>query len=771
MKPQFESTPELATDLEWHLQNGKASQAALAGLLVSEFYSDAFRLSWAVLGDLDRARQTVERAFISALVNQYRYRLGQDARTWLFRFVIQEVEKSAGDQNGPGNYWIERPAASLDRLDGFLRSLEVGERQALFASILLGWQPLEVSELTGVEVARIERIIDDFRQTSRQYFSQTQSFPSKLSLEQALLDRFPKSSLTDDEQAAIAARLVRAAERIIARKMGFMRLWETCLTAAGVVLVAGLILWLNQMLPELPPKGVTSTPTARVVRVTRVVLVPVTRTVLNSSGSTSSRQFRQRGAQAPVLLPPLPPPLNPASTPQDVIRRLTSSQSLWSTIWVDAQLTRNGPTGYIGPPDVTYEQAWIDNPSKRSIELSGKSSDRPDWVYMLDGTAGTQISRKFPQPQNFPGDQPLKSEQLRAMIFPLNSDWLSSGNDLVIGKLVSVIGRKALRVSVVNPAGFLQAQLWVDVETGVILRELRFTGDRSQIQIADFSLTKITYNEQFSESLFDPQARLAFGFSTDASGLVGKLQDDQAPMENTLAHQPFAAGLAPNGFNPAQAQLFFRFPDTFYTNATSTVVDILAGGYTLGKAQFGNPWTMICARSPDGGVIAFVSQPSEMQSGDASLYWFGLENVNQVHQVSKDLVVDDFTFSPDGQKLSFFGRLAGQERGAIYIYDLQNGVLQPLLDRNSADSLVWSPDGQYLAMTSAPSMYGTRDALVVDVHNGTIVAHDRYNWQGDFTLDPLSPDWPTLTWRTPKGSPVAFPVSMGGMEACVQPPD
>jgi dipeptidyl aminopeptidase/acylaminoacyl peptidase len=191
----------------------------------------------------------------------------------------------------------------------------------------------------------------------------------------------------------------------------------------------------------------------------------------------------------------------------------------------------------------------------------------------------------------------------------------------------------------------------------------------------------------------------------------------------------------------------------------------------LGKAQFGNPWTMICARSPDGGKIGYVSQPSDPQSGDASLHWLELQNVDLVHQVSGDLTVDNFAFSYDGQKLAFFGRQAGQTRGAVYIYDLHNGVLQQLLERNSADSLVWSPDGQYLAMTSAPSMFGTRDASVVDVHAGDILAHDRYNWQGDFTLDPLSPDWPTLSWRNPEGSPVKFPVSMGGLEACVQPPE
>jgi DNA-directed RNA polymerase specialized sigma24 family protein len=770
MRPKFESTPELSSDLEWHLQNGKASRVALASLLVSEFYSDALRLSWAILGDLHQARQVVELAFTSALVNQYRYRLGQNAQTWLYRFVIQAVEKLASVQIGSRKLMDERQAALNDPLEGFLQSMHAEERWALYASILLGWQPAQAAELAGVEVACMRQLVEEFHKRAGRPISFDQSYQANLNLEQVLMDRYPRQSLREDEQADIAARLVSAAERSASRRMSIMRLWETCLTAAGVILVAGLILWLNQTLPETPVQGKTSTPTPRVIRVTRVVLVPVTRTVLNSGGRSGALQFRQRGPQASPVLPPLPP-LSTASTPKDVIQRLTSSQSLWSTIWVDAQLTLNGPAGYIGPPDITYEQAWIDKPASRSIELSGKSSTDPDWVYMLDGSTGTQIDRKTSQRQDFPSDQLLKSEQLRAMMFPLNSDWLSSGGSLVVGKLGSYIGRPALQVKVMNASGFLQAHLWVDVETGVILREMRFSGDHSQIQIEDFSITEITYNNQFPQNLFNPQARLAFGFSSDAGGLVGKFERNLAPSENSLAHQPFAAGLAPNGFNPAQAQLFFRFPETYDTGVPSAIVDVLAGGYTLGKAQFGNPWTMICARSPDGGKIGYVSQPSDPQSGDASLHWLELQNVDLVHQVSGDLTVDNFAFSYDGQKLAFFGRQAGQTRGAVYIYDLHNGVLQQLLERNSADSLVWSPDGQYLAMTSAPSMFGTRDASVVDVHAGDILAHDRYNWQGDFTLDPLSPDWPTLSWRNPEGSPVKFPVSMGGLEACVQPPE
>jgi DNA-directed RNA polymerase specialized sigma24 family protein len=767
MNPQFDSPLELSSDLEWLLQNGKASRVALAHFLVSEFYADAVRLSWAILEDIDQAHQTVIQAFTAALVNQYRFRVGQNARIWLYRFVIQSIRNAITAQKGSRDLIAAEELASEPGIAGLPLGLDEQDKWALFVSVLLGWQPLECAELIGVEVTRVERLLDTIHLAASQLFSSVHSYYLVNTLERTLSNRYPPQSLSEDQQAEIAARLVRAAEQRTAQNLRLIRFWEIFSIAVGVIVVTGLILWFNQALPDISPPGAVKTPTAPVLRVTRVVLIPITAT---AEGIT---RFQKDDTVPPAAteLPSLPPPLDANSTPAEVMQRLTSSQSLWSTIWVDAQLTLNGPAGYIGPPDVTYEQAWVDRSGKRSIELSGKSSSYPDWVYAASGNAASQIDRQLSQPQHSPSSQLLKSESLRAMLFPLNSDWLSSAENLVIGHTTRYIGRDTLLVSVMNASDFLQAQLWVDVETGVILRELRYSGDPSQTQTANFSITKISYNDNFSDALFDPQARLDAGFSADPGGLAGKSKNQLVPDENSPAHQAFAAALAPDGFNPAQSQLFFRFPETFNTGAASAEVDVLAGAYLLGKARLGNPWTAMCVRSPGGQKIAYVSQPANTASGDASLHWFDLQNVSEDHLVSEDLAVDNFAFSYNGQELAFFGRQAGQGRGAVYIDDLQSGALQRLLDRNSANSLVWSPDGSYLAMTSAPSMFGTQDALVVDVQDGEIVAQDRYNWQGDFSLDPLSPNWPTFNWRTPKGTPVKFPVSMGGLEACVLPPN
>jgi LysM repeat protein/DNA-directed RNA polymerase specialized sigma24 family protein len=816
MKLQFDSPPELSSDLEWLLQNGKASRGALAELLASEFYADALRLSWAVSGDLEIAQKAVMEAFSSALVNQYRFRLGQNAQIWLYQYVIQAVKKAFKAHSDASRIQMEGQPIQDESVEGLLQSWREEDRWACCLSVLLGWRLEEIEELTGVEAAQAARLVETARQSSGQGIRRSQFTDAAPSLEVQLADFFPRQTLTAQEQTKIASRLVQTAEQRAWRDLRRIRLGEMFLTAVGVILVAGLIFWLNQALPAVSSGNAGLTPTARVIRVTRMVVVPVTEEArgaaslltdytvqpgdsldsiahlfgmavadlmrLNNLSADAglrvgqslkvltSPHVRLRGAQSTAELPTLPP-LNANSTPREVIQRLTSSQSLWSNVWVEAQLILNGPAGYIGPPDVTYEQAWVDNSGRRSVELSGKSSIQPDSAYALSGSAASQIDRLTDQRQDFISNQLIKSEPLRAMLFPLNSDWLSSVESMVIGQVTPYIGREALLVSVTNASDYLQAQLWIDVETGVILRELRYSGDRSQIQTADYSITKISYNNRLPQGLFNPQKRLAAGFSEDASGLKVKLENRPTPTENSQAHQPFAAGLAPNGFNPALAQLYFRYAESFDTEAVSAVVDVLAGGYSLGEAQFGNPWTTICARSPDGQKIAYVSQPADAQSADATLHWFDLQNVNLDQLVSEDLAVDNFAFSYDGQKLAFFGRQAGQARGAIYIDDLQSGALQRLLDRNSANSLVWSPDGNFLAMTSNPTMLGGQDALVVDVHDGNIVAHDRYNWRGDFSLDPLNPDWPTFTWRSPKGTPVKFPVSMGGLEACVQPPD
>jgi LysM repeat protein len=815
MKPLFDTSPELSSELEWLLQNGETNHAALADVLVREYYASALRLSWAILGDLGQARHTVLQAFTMAMLNQYRYRPGKSAHIWLFQFVLQAARKAARLRSRSGASQVRGRVEAEPDLDALHWPLDEADRWSLYLIGLLGWQPADVAELVGIEPGRVIRSADALCLGFPHLSPSGQTVPGAITLEQALRDRFPRQSLTEEELADLVAWLLRAAEQRSTRNLRLVRLWEVLLTAVGVSLVAGLIWWLNQSLPGGSQQSLGSQPTRQIIRATRIVLVPVTATPgvpdrvvtdytvrpgdtlasiahgfdmavfdlmrLNSISSDAGLRAGQslkvlasphlplRETPLAAATPTLPPPLTANSTSQEIIQRLTSSRSLWSSLWVDARLILNGPPGYIGPPNVTYEQLWVDNLGKRSIELSGKSSSQPDWVYTSSGSGGSQIDRKTSQRQDFPSNQLIKNNALRAMVFPLNSDWISSVDNLVIGPVTPYIGRETLQVGVENATGYLQAQLWVDVETGVILRELHYSGDRLQIQTADFSINKIYYNDQFPDGVFNPRQRLAAGFSADASGLASALDNRAAPIENNQAHQSFSAGLPPSGFNLAQAQLYFRYPQNFDTGAASAMVEVLAGGYSLGKTQFGNPWTMICARSPNGGKIAYVSQPLNPENGDATLHWFDLQNVSQNHLVSHDLLVGNFAFSYDGQKLAFFARQAAESRGAIYIFNLKNGSLQLLLDRNSARSLVWSPDGNFLALLSAPSMLGTQNALVVQVLNGVTVARDRYNWQGQAAMQPLSPSWPTFDWRYPDGTYAKFPAVMGGLQACALP--
>ncbi len=815
MKPLFDTSPELSSELEWLLQNGETNHAELADVLVREYYASALRLSWAILGDLEQARRTVMQAFSTALVNNYRYHSGRNVHIWLFQFILQAARKTARLRSRSSASQLRGKEESGPGLDVFHWPLDEADRWSLYLTGLLGWQPADVAELVGIESGRVIRLADSLRQGFTHPSPSAQPVPESITLEQALRDRFPQQSLTEAGLAEVVARLLRAAEQRSNRNLRLVRLWEILVTAVGISLVAGLIWWLNQSLPDGSQQGLLGTPTRHIIRATRIVLVPVTATPgvpdrvvtdytvrpgdtltsiahgfdmavfdlmrLNSISSDAGLRAGQslkvlasphlplRETPVTAAAPTLPPPLTANSTSREVIQRLTSSQSLWSTLWVDARLILNGPPGYIGPPNVAYEQLWVDNLGKRSIELSGQSSNQPDWVYTSGGNGGTQIDRKTSQRQDFPSNQLIKNDALRAMVLPLNSDWISSVDNLVIGPVTPYIGRETLQVGVENAAGYLQAQLWVDVETGVILRELHYSGDRLEIQTADFSINKIYYNDRFSDGLFNPRQRLAAGFSADASGLASELDNRATPIENNQAHQSFSAGLPPSGFNLAQAQLYFRYPQNFNTGADSAMVEVLAEGYSLGKTQFGNPWTMICARSPDGKKIAYVSQPLNPENGDAALHWFDLQNVSQNHLVSENLLVENFAFSYDGRKLAFFGRQAGNTRGAVYIYNLQNGSLQLLLDRNSARSLVWSPDGNFLALLSAPSRLGTQNALVVQVLNGLMVARDRYNWQGQAAIQPLSPSWPTFDWRYPDGTYAKFPAVMGGLQACALP--
>jgi hypothetical protein len=99
------------------------------------------------------------------------------------------------------------------------------------------------------------------------------------------------------------------------------------------------------------------------IRVTQLVKVPVTVMITPTS---------HPGA----LLP-----LTENSSLEEVRARMTISDILWKSLWLDAVMIRYGPAGYIGPAQVYRNQLWVRRPQQQVV-LSGPPNKQPDTVTM-----------------------------------------------------------------------------------------------------------------------------------------------------------------------------------------------------------------------------------------------------------------------------------------------------------------------------------------------------------------------------------------------------
>jgi Tol biopolymer transport system component len=97
--------------------------------------------------------------------------------------------------------------------------------------------------------------------------------------------------------------------------------------------------------------------------------------------------------------------------------------------------------------------------------------------------------------------------------------------------------------------------------------------------------------------------------------------------------------------------------------------------------------------------------------------------------------------------------------GTLSIMDLPSQTARPIYTTGDVKSLVWSPDGKYLAFINRvdPSYY-IENVLVVSSETGEII----YNTPLD-VLNGSTKDWPMAECGED------FPVEMGGLDACAAP--
>jgi hypothetical protein len=459
----------------------------------------------------------------------------------------------------------------------------------------------------------------------------------------------------------------------------------------------------------------------------------------------------------------LPTLVTPVATIQQLVDLLNQSKQTLKSSWLDASIVDYGPHSYIGPARLTHVQAW--SSENQALVLIGNYGAIPDEVLLMPAGGTSQfVAKPATDPLWFSEWRKLEDMNSPAMqsitqfgeaLFNLSSfDQLSSL--LVLGR-EDFAGHSTLKIDLLDPTRNHLARLWVDDSLGQIMRRINYrAGDLPSME---YRINTLDPNVDFPQDLFDLQLPWRGGFAQDFRGAPlapNAPWPDISPVREMLIYQP-----TPEDFDLSHSQLIFQYAGSYSEFSPESQYWVFGNTSFLGQTYFGDPWSLICDRSPDGMWIAYVSHPEHDQNHDSMLHWFDLRDpAVRFYTLPNQTGVTELAFSSDNRQLAFFSRPVPGVLGNLSIVDLPNQNVKKTYSTGDIKSLVWSPDGKYLAFIDrqVPSAY-QENALVVSVASGQVV----FNAPLDL-LNGSTQDWPMTGWG------VDFPVEMGGMDDCAAPP-
>ncbi len=217
-------------------------------------------------------------------------------------------------------------------------------------------------------------------------------------------------------------------------------------------------------------------------------------------------------------------PLTPDAGPSEIRKMLATSSRFWSSLWMDVQEA----AGILDPSmtdGMAYirRQLWIQQPD-RSYEITNYLWGPAQMDYyraiVLKGQGyysfGSNSHFYWDADWRIPSGGLLYNPYLEEMVQPGASSLAAANRRYQVLGQSQIAGRKTLMVDTRLAGDELQRRLWIDVQTGLILRyQIGFPDQRGQ---KDFIVTAIAFNIPIPPALFDPRQPKAGGFAMDYSG-------------------------------------------------------------------------------------------------------------------------------------------------------------------------------------------------------------------------------------------------------------
>jgi hypothetical protein len=736
---------ELSADLEWLLLSGQSDRNLIAEGLLHAYHAQVYRLCLILEDDPGAAHGLLVRTFARAVQQSYRYRLKTDIPTWFFTFLLQELPKAT------------RRARNADL-------------PVLF-SVFADLNPQQIANLLNRDAGRMKSRLDKLDEEPGPKLARagippeaTNDLPAGASWRQDLQLRYPAPELEDERVGTLVAEVVARVEKRSKVRRRWLLLQELALLLLAAIGVAALIMASDIIEPE----DATPTPTASPVVVTRLMQLETTPVVVVIPRDTP-RPTRYP-TPSPIGPSPRLPELSEASSLVSILERLRINDQFWQIAWADMTTILYGPPGYLGPDRTFRSQVWLSESQSR-IQI-GPMEGPPDELWI--GNKGRLYQVEFGDDSTpylelvSEGSQKRPTMGSLGLIFdPLQSLGVKNANPLngqihILG-LDQVAGRAALVVELQHANGGRSDRLWLDLQTSFVLRHQLYHHPGDSHPAIEVIVTRIELDTAFpNQSLFDLNNPYLGEFAYDAQGrrtlstpVVPGIEVNQG-FPNLPHSSPSA------GFNPAQSQLAFLYPQDFDLQSPEVKVDVFADIFHLGWATFANPWWMICERSPDGKRIAAASQPLLATSSSHAVYLLDLTNLSARSQRNLPVAnVSELAFSPDSRQLAILSQ--ADQNDFLYLADLETNELRMLATVEKAHSLIWNrASDQILVTRESSELPGQVDVVIFDAATGQEVRNAWYDLSsptsGNAALDDIY------------SSLVHNPSQKSGLEACSAPP-
>ncbi len=474
-------------------------------------------------------------------------------------------------------------------------------------------------------------------------------------------------------------------------------------------------------------------------------------------------------AQVPVDSVPemtAEPVLSMDSSSDEIRNAMLKSANQWNTIWMDGLVTWYPADGSDSMPQVYHEQVWIEHSTPRFRTLLGLDEGKADQFTASDGISILRMDLKTGRSEStslptFAKEAPADSTphmlwgQIGTPIseIALSSNYASDQGVYEPTGMEIIAERETLIVEWTRTGTVLpQWRLWLDTETGVILKLQEFGKGGGEDVLGERVVNQVIYDEAFADALFQapsslPQFSDVIGSPLTTNEPAPTTSSDPDPLrdvyffvsDHTSADEKIqlmrvpgscAAGLipcpeaqaisTPFGLNFSLTKLVwspdgdaaaFAYPINENGNRSALFVfePETQNWQSLVEFNFIDPpyW------SPDGNWLAFRVQDG--QGGD-EIYAIRRDGSRLTNLSMSENLPSDAAPSALSGWINNHVVLHSRSNGTIYLFRVEDSAVTPLFDTPLAksDLIVPSPDGYFLAYTDASEQKITLKLLTPD---------------------------------------------------------